>query len=75
VWLAWCGLWALGWLIAGLAFFPFWLLTIGSVLAMLVPVGKDSRQLPPPPAGKQLGTGWWCSEHHRPAGECRAQHR
>lgn len=40
LWILWCLFWAILWFILGFLFFPFWLLTVASLVAALLPVGR-----------------------------------
>ena len=69
-WIAWCVMWALGWLLVG--FFTFllgWLMVPVSLAAILLPVGVDKTYRPPP----SLPPCYRCGQPavaHRPDGAC-----
>lgn len=66
-WIAWCTMWALGWLLIGFfTFFLGWIMVPVSLLAILIPVGGTGNRAapqvayPPPgwvPPGQQLPPG------------------
>ena len=43
-WIAWCLFWAVVWFFFGIVFFPFWILTIASVAAAIIPIGASQQQ-------------------------------
>jgi hypothetical protein len=51
VWVAWCILWAFGWLLLGFAFFALWIFVPASLVCIWIPVGLERR--PTQPGGYQ----------------------
>jgi hypothetical protein len=43
-WIAWCCMWALGWLLLGFFTIITWLFVPFSLLAILIPIGKGSTE-------------------------------
>lgn len=56
-WIAWCAMWALGWLLIGFLTFGLgWLMVPVSLLAILIPVGRTAE--PPVVHGGYGGYGY-----------------
>jgi uncharacterized SAM-binding protein YcdF (DUF218 family) len=64
-WFVWCSMWALGWLLMG--FFTLglaWLFVPLSLVAILVPIGRDTAAaIPPPPFGPCFRCGAPAGSH------------
>ena len=74
-WIIWCSMWALGWMLAG--FFTLgllWVMVPASLVAILIPVGRDTPAAIAPPA--PFGPCFRCgapARAHAYDGSCPAQ--
>lgn len=58
-WIIWCTMWALGWLLVGFfTFFLGWLMVPVSLLAILLPIGKEPAQQQGYPPHHGPPNGW-----------------